>query len=151
MTLLYRRTMLEDFLCSAKEHRGCSGWLVMTTLSPGLSPHITCSAHLVIRSKINFNNFVLDTNMRQYYLQTYLQINSYNTFITETNMDKIVTFQIDYEVPLKMPSNLSQTHFLRFHLILVVILFDSPLHRDLMHNILIRLRISRFSAFGPLF
>ena len=57
---LYWRT----FLCSAKEHRGCSGWLVMTTLSPGLSPHITCSAHLVIRSKIDFNNFVLDTNMR---------------------------------------------------------------------------------------
>ena len=72
---------------------------------PRLSPHITCSAHLVIRSKIDFNNFVLDTNMRQYflqtYLQTYLQINSYNTIKTETNMDKIVTFQIDYVVPLK--------------------------------------------------
>ena len=43
------------FLCSAKDHRGWLGWLVMATLSFGVqsldSSLITCSAHLVIKMK----------------------------------------------------------------------------------------------------
>ena len=50
-----------------------------------------------------------------------------------------------------MLSNLSQTHFLRFHLILVLVLFDSPWHQDLMHTILIQLRKSQYLGLGTLF
>ena len=51
-----------------------------------------------------------------------------------------------------MSSNLSQTHLLCSHLILVhkiLILFHMTWYQNLMHNIVIQLRNSGYSGFGP--
>ena len=51
-----------------------------------------------------------------------------------------------------MSSNLSQTHLLCSHLILVhkiLILFHMTWYQNLMHNIVIQLRNSWYSGFGP--
>ena len=53
---------------------------------------------------------------------------------------------------MKMSSNLSQTHLLWSHLILVhkiLILFHMTWYQNLMHNIVIQLRNSGYSGFGP--
>ena len=55
-------------------------------------------------------------------------------------------------MPSKMSSNLSQTHLLCSHLILVhkiLILFHMTWYQNLMHNIVIQLRNSGYSGFGP--
>ena len=57
-----------------------------------------------------------------------------------------------YKMPSKMSSNLSQTHLLCSHLILVhkiLILFHMTWYQNLMHNIVIQLRNSGYSGFGP--
>ena len=70
-------------------------------------------------------------------------------------MDQKVTFLTTtflYKMPSKMSSNLSQTHLLCSHLILVhkiLILFHMTWYQNLMHNIVIQLRNSGYSGFGP--
>ena len=68
-------------------------------------------------------------------------------------MDQKVTFLTTtflYKMPSKMSSNLSQTHLLCSHLILVhkiLILFHMTWYQNLMHNIVIQLRNSGYSGF----
>ena len=70
-------------------------------------------------------------------------------------MDQKVTFSTTtflYKVLSKMSWNLSQTHLLWSHWILVhkiLILFHMTWYQNLMHNIVIQLRNSGYSGFGP--